>query len=212
VGERIVMSNGVEITVAAVTARGVRLALQAPNGIVVLRGEVHDAIAAANIAAADTSVEASVAGPYTSKERVVMQLNGTRFGQIEIDNARVITLKGGIIGFPGETRFVLLKSKADSAVSWLQSLATPSLAFPVVDGGAIARTYTTSAVEELAKQASLDAKDLSVLVIVVAKKDEPRLMANLLAPIVVNAESGKGAQVVLDSKDYSASTPIARAH
>jgi flagellar assembly factor FliW len=50
-----------------------------------------------------------------------------------------------------------------------------------------------------------------VLVIVVARKDEARLMANLLAPIVVNATSGNGAQVVLDSKEYSTSTPIARA-
>jgi carbon storage regulator CsrA len=52
VGERIVMSSGVEITVAAVTKRGVRLALRIPDGITVLRGEVHDAIAAANAAAA----------------------------------------------------------------------------------------------------------------------------------------------------------------
>jgi carbon storage regulator len=63
VGERIVMSNGVEITVAAVTKRGVRLALQAPTGIVVLRGEVHEAIATANAAASQTRIEASVAVP-----------------------------------------------------------------------------------------------------------------------------------------------------
>jgi carbon storage regulator len=54
VGERIVMSNGVEITVAAVTKRGVRLALTVPDGLVVLRGEVYDSIAAANAAAAAT--------------------------------------------------------------------------------------------------------------------------------------------------------------
>jgi len=140
-----------------------------------------------------------------------MQIEGTRFGHIEIDNAKVITLKSGIIGFPTETRFVLLKTKPDSAVSWLQSLATPSLAFPVVDGGAIMPSYTNSDFAELAKQASLQNEELSVLVIVVARKDESRLMANLLAPIVVNAESGTGAQVVLDTKEYSTSTPIARA-
>lgn len=61
VGERIVMSDGVEITVAAVTKRGVRLALSVPDGLVVLRGEVHDAIAAANAEAAAT--------PYTEPPR-----------------------------------------------------------------------------------------------------------------------------------------------
>lgn len=59
VGERIVISNGVEITIAEVTKRGVRLAVRAPDGIVVLRGEVHDEVAAANAAAGDTSLEGS---------------------------------------------------------------------------------------------------------------------------------------------------------
>lgn len=58
VGERIVMSSGVEITVTAVTKRGVRLALRVPDGIMVLRGEVHDAIAAANAASASTQASA----------------------------------------------------------------------------------------------------------------------------------------------------------
>ncbi len=57
IGDRIVLSDGVEITVTAVTKRGVRLAVQAPKGIGVLRGEVYDAIAAANAAAADTQLE-----------------------------------------------------------------------------------------------------------------------------------------------------------
>jgi sRNA-binding carbon storage regulator CsrA len=48
------MSNGVEITVAAVTKRGVRLAMTTPDGLVILRGEVYDSIAAANAAAAAT--------------------------------------------------------------------------------------------------------------------------------------------------------------
>ena len=52
VGERIVVSGGVEITVTAVTRRGVRLAVSAPPGVSVLRGEVHDAIAQANARAA----------------------------------------------------------------------------------------------------------------------------------------------------------------
>ncbi len=52
VGDRIVMSGGIEITVAAVTKSGVRLAVKAPRGVTVLRGEVHDSIAAANAQAA----------------------------------------------------------------------------------------------------------------------------------------------------------------
>ncbi len=52
VGERIVISGGVEITVTAITKRGVRLAVSAPRGVAVLRGEVHDDVASANAGAA----------------------------------------------------------------------------------------------------------------------------------------------------------------
>jgi carbon storage regulator len=52
VGDRIVMSGGIEITVAAVTKSGVKLAVNAPRGVTILRGEVHDAVAAANARAA----------------------------------------------------------------------------------------------------------------------------------------------------------------
>lgn len=51
VGERIVIGNGIEVVVTEVGARGVRLGVIAPRGVLVLRGEVHDAIAAANTAA-----------------------------------------------------------------------------------------------------------------------------------------------------------------
>jgi len=49
VGERIVVEGGIEITVISVTRSGVRLAVKAPRGTAVLRGEVHDIVLAANV-------------------------------------------------------------------------------------------------------------------------------------------------------------------
>lgn len=57
VGERIVVGSNIEVTVASATRRVVRLAIQAPKGIPVLRGEVHDAVVAANVAAIQAIVE-----------------------------------------------------------------------------------------------------------------------------------------------------------
>jgi carbon storage regulator len=53
VGQRIVVNGGIEITVMSVTKRGVRLAVNAPPGIAVLRGEMYDEVASANARAAD---------------------------------------------------------------------------------------------------------------------------------------------------------------
>lgn len=51
IGERLVLSGGIEITVVAATRGGVRLAVQAPKDVWIARGEVHDAAARANAAA-----------------------------------------------------------------------------------------------------------------------------------------------------------------
>ncbi len=72
VGERVVVSGGIEITVTAVTKRGVKLAVSAPPGVSVLRGEVHDAIVQANAQAAQTGgdfleIELAAADAGTSR-------------------------------------------------------------------------------------------------------------------------------------------------
>jgi carbon storage regulator len=54
VGERIVLSGGIEITITGITKRGVRLAVRAPRGVAVVRGEVHDAVVEANSRATET--------------------------------------------------------------------------------------------------------------------------------------------------------------
>lgn len=53
VGERIVVGNDIEIVITEIGARSVRIGVAAPRGVQVLRGEVHDAVARANAAAAD---------------------------------------------------------------------------------------------------------------------------------------------------------------
>ena len=65
VGERIVVGNGIEIVIMEIGARSVRLGVNAPRGVLVLRGEVHDAVAKANAVAADAFAEESGAAVET---------------------------------------------------------------------------------------------------------------------------------------------------
>ncbi len=128
----------------------------------------------------------------------------TRFGTIEIEESRVLNFENGLIGFPEQTRFVLLEPDAGKMVAYLQSLVTPGLAFPVWDAAGY-DTYPQPASAVLAKSAGLPAGDYAVLVVVAAKVEAKTLEANLLAPIIVEVESRKCAQVVLDARRFSAS-------
>ena len=136
-----------------------------------------------------------------------MRVSGTRFGEIELDDAKTIVFPAGLVGFPEAKRYVLLDSAKAGQVGWLQSLDIPALAFPVVDGAAIDASYPQPSAKQLAQEAGIGDTNLAVLVIVAAPKGKG-LFANLLAPLVVNLESRTGAQIVLDPRKYAAAVPL----
>jgi flagellar assembly factor FliW len=138
-----------------------------------------------------------------------MIIEGTRFGTIEVNDDRMITMPAGMIGFANETRFVLLEPKEGRNTGWLQSVDNPELAFPVMNAAALSPAYPPSSLKDTARNAGVNDDDLAVLIVVVARKNAPRLVANLLAPVVIGANSRTGAQIVLDHRHYSAAAPLA---
>lgn len=54
VGQRIVLTGGIEVVLTSIDRGGVRMGVIAPRGVSILRGEVYDSIVAANAEAATT--------------------------------------------------------------------------------------------------------------------------------------------------------------
>jgi flagellar assembly factor FliW len=135
----------------------------------------------------------------------MIRLTGTRFGEIEIDDAKTIVVPRGLLGFPDAQRYVLLP-RPGKRVAWLQSLDVPELAFPVVDGAAFPN-YPRPPARDLAREAGLGANEVAVLIIVMAPKGQG-LLGNMLAPLIVDLETRACAQVVLDPRLYSATAPL----
>lgn len=135
-----------------------------------------------------------------------MLIEGTRFGDIEVDQGKEIVFPRGLIGFADARRYVLIEPRGRGLVAWLQSLDVPALAFPVIEGAVVGDGYPHPSPHVLADDAGIPGDNLAVLVVVSARKGEG-LLANLLAPIVVDMQSRTGAQVVLDHKRFS---PTAR--
>lgn len=57
-GEQIIIGDGIVITVLEGRGDGVRIGIEAPKGVLIQRREVVEAIAAANLAAAEAGPEA----------------------------------------------------------------------------------------------------------------------------------------------------------
>lgn len=124
------------------------------------------------------------------------------FGEIEIDESKIITFEDGIIGFPDMKKFTLIfdeEKEGRPSISWLQSMDEPEIAFPVMDPLFVCETYNPSVEGELLKNLGTIKEDnLYVLVTVTVPQDIKELAVNLKAPIVINTDTRKASQIIVE--------------
>ena len=124
------------------------------------------------------------------------------FGEIEIDESKIITFEDGIIGFPDMKKFTLIfdeEKEGRPSISWLQSMDEPEIAFPVMDPLFVCEIYNPSVEDELLKNLGTIKEDnLYVLVTVTVPQDIKELAVNLKAPIVINTDTRKASQIIVE--------------
>lgn len=73
-----------------------------------------------------------------------MLVKTRHFGEVDLDESKVITFEDGIIGFEDCKRYTILYNNEEggnSTISWLQSLDTPELALPVISPLSVLADY-----------------------------------------------------------------------
>ncbi len=129
-----------------------------------------------------------------------MKCVSTRFGDLEVEEGSLLTFPSGILGFPDQTRYVILDHDTDAPFKWLQCVDQPNLAFVIIDPALFKPDYRVQlAVEALAEiQAAPDGQDLTIAVILTIPSHDPsRITGNLRGPLVMNPRSRLCKQVVL---------------
>lgn len=133
-----------------------------------------------------------------------MTTETARFGSISYTNDDVVTFDHGLVGFPGLSSFVLIRHGEDSPFRWLQSVDQGEIAFLVVDPAHYIEGYAPEVSESEA--GALELKEETprlVYTIVSIPPGKPEEMTvNLAGPIVVNLETGRGRQIVLEDDRY----------
>ena len=141
-----------------------------------------------------------------------MQITTKIFGEITINQDRVIHFPKGIIGFSDLTDFTLIYNSekgSNAPIRWLQSLQEPAFAMPVMDPLLVKPDYNPKVSEEyLSCIGELESDDMLVLVTVTIPSQIENLTVNLKAPIVVNTKNLKACQVITEVDEYPVKFPI----
>jgi len=138
-----------------------------------------------------------------------MIMETTRFGSVEIDEARLIEFPAGLLGFSQARRFALLQPDERGVFFWLQSLENPDLAFVVTDPGLWTGDFSAPLRPEQAAEVGIvDPKEAQTFVIV--NRRGGALTANMQGPLVISAVTRRGVQVVLADRRWSTRHELVR--
>ncbi len=136
-----------------------------------------------------------------------MKITSSRFGDFEVPDERAIQIVDGLLGIPDSTRYVVVEIDDESPYFWVQSADQSELAFLATTPWLFYPDYEFELDD--AVQAELGVatvEDVEVVVLLTVHRDGDdvtALTANLLGPVVVNTETRRAKQLVLDSSAYS---------
>ncbi|MCR5521541.1 MAG: flagellar assembly protein FliW [Lachnospiraceae bacterium] len=135
-----------------------------------------------------------------------MRINTRYFGTVDLDDDKVIMFDDGLFGFEEYKKFVLIfnnEAKERPAISWLQSVDEQALALPVMIPTIVKPDYNPVVEDDaLETLGEWNEENISVLVTVTVPEDLTNMTTNLKAPIIINTDSMKGVQTVVENQDY----------
>jgi len=136
---------------------------------------------------------------------IPVEIETTRFGQVEIDEDLILTLPEGILGFESLKRYIILDHfDKETPFKWLQSTEDPSLAFVITDPLLFVPDYKVKITKEEVRSIGLtDAGKALIVVIVNIKRDHSEITINLQGPVIISSEKKLARQIVIKESAHS---------
>lgn len=134
------------------------------------------------------------------------------FGTVSYDDSAAVEFPAGLPGFENCRRFLPIEDAARLPLVFMQSLEQPALCFLTLHVAAIDPGYQLKMSAEDMASVGFDqppgtAVDMVCLAVLsIAYADAPTV--NLLAPIVVNPQTGRAVQSVRDDAVYRCRQPL----
>ena len=127
------------------------------------------------------------------------------FGEIDLPEEKIVTLERGLIGLEQYKKYTILYDceKEEANISWFQSVEEPTLALPVIKPWLVKEDYDPVVEDELLTGlGDLTEENLVILLTMTVPEDIKQMAVNLMAPIIINADTRKGTQIVVENADY----------
>lgn len=129
--------------------------------------------------------------------------NNANLENHETGERTILRFDEGIYGFEDVKEYVLLQEDDAHTIWYLQAAHSAVPCLIVIDPYTIVDDYAPVISDaDLAYLGSPKEEDLCFLVVAVLKDDYKESVANLKSPIVINAKTKHGKQIILENNNY----------
>jgi flagellar assembly factor FliW len=137
-----------------------------------------------------------------------MILSSARFGEIEVDEKKIVRFPQGIPGLENVKQFTLIHHEKTYPINWLQAIDDPYISLPVVEPFLVMPDYEFNISDADAGELSVSKRDdLHIVNVVVIPDKIENMTVNLAAPILINVRANLGKQIIFDRKNYQIKYP-----
>lgn len=137
-----------------------------------------------------------------------MEILSPVHGKITYDEDEIINFEKSIPGFNDIKRFIL-KEIEGSSFKLLQSIDDVTVGFVVISPFEVEENYEINLSEEVIKTLEIkEATDVLLYSLVTLNSKVEKITVNLKAPVVINVNSKKAEQFIIDKAKYKIKHPL----
>ena len=133
------------------------------------------------------------------------KVNTLRFGEIEVEEEKVVHFEDGIPAFEDEHEFLIIPCDDESPYVFLQSITTPDLAFLMTMPFVFFPEYEFELDDDSQNKLGIKTQEdmLIYTPLTIPGGKVADMTANLMAPVVLNQNTMQARQIVLDKSRYT---------
>lgn len=222
IGETLLIGDNIRVVVLDVRGKQIRLGIDAPPEVLILREEILQRLAQENeqsaafhlpdlqaaSACARHAIQQSVGLKNSKPASIAVETR--HFGQVLVSENQIIAFPQGLPGFPEFRRYAVIETSQISPFLELQCLDNASLAFVAAEPVKLVSDYKIGPVgSALQEIEATDQQELKLLVLLTIPPGHPQeLTANLTGPILINPRLGRAKQIVIENSRYSPKHPV----
>lgn len=137
-----------------------------------------------------------------------MTIQTVRFGQMEVDESKIITFVEGVPGLEEYSKYTILQLEEKNPILWLQSVEDSGVCLPVISSFDLEPGYAFNLADEDVAALKLESPEqLHVLSVLVIPENLHGMTVNMAAPIIINTKTAMAKQIILSGGEYNVRAP-----